>query len=187
MEVKLDNYFISEKMFEEIQNNTDIKVEYMNGEILYSSTTSLEHNEIVANFLIEIKKYLKDKDCKVYNEQIEVIMAKENDLCKFKPDLFVVCKGNYSIKGESIVGIPEIIFEVVSKGNSSNDTIYKFNKYLKFGVKEYNLVHQNGRIVQYELKDNNYELREVYHKEDVFTSSVLTGISIDLNQIFTLN
>lgn len=50
------------------------------------------------------------------------------------------------MKGQSFLTIPTLIFEVVSPSNASLDTITKMELYAKFGIKEYNLIYQEGII-----------------------------------------
>ncbi|MGL4873272.1 MAG: Uma2 family endonuclease, partial [Clostridium sp.] len=126
---------------------------------------------------------LKNKPCKAFSEQIEVIMGKD----RVKPDIFVVCMENdeFKTKGQSFLTMPTVIFEVVSKSNSTLDTIVKMELYAKFGVKEYNLVYQEGYIQQYKLtEENTYYLNKSYDLRDEYNSIELTDFKLSIKDVF---
>ncbi|WP_297424639.1 Uma2 family endonuclease [Clostridium sp.] len=64
--------------------------------------------------------------------------------------MFLTCKEAITM-GQSCISPLKIIFEVVSKSTASHDHITKLSVYQKYGVLEYNIVEQNGHIVQYGL------------------------------------
>lgn len=71
-----------------------------------------------------------------------------------------MCEGA-SRKGESFTSSPKFIFEVISKSTLSHDYITKLDVYQRFGVLEYNLIEQEGYIVQYSLQDKEYKITNV--------------------------
>lgn len=118
-----------------------------------------------------------------FDEQIEVIFQSKDEIYKYKPDIFVMCESS-TRRGESFTSIPKIIFEVTSKSTSSHDYITKLAVYQKFKVKEYNIVEQSGKIIQYSLVDNQYIISDVYKNDDVYVSSVFKDFSINLKDIY---
>lgn len=177
------NSYYTEEQFEEIQSNYNGKAEYDNGEIVLSSNTSIKHNLIKGNILASLIMYFKGSKCRPYDEQIEVIFRSESELHKYKPDVFVMCD-NPEKQGESFISPPKIIFEIVSKSTANHDYITKLYVYQKFGVLEYNIVEQNGHIVQYTLKDKQYEITNTFKDQDVYKSSIFEGLTINLSEIF---
>ena len=87
-------------------------------------------------------------------------------------------------RGEKFITPPKIIFEVVSRECAGNDYFVKSEAYQKFGVLEYNIVEQNGNIVQYKLENNLYYIANTYHRDDMYKSVVFEDLNIDLNDIF---
>lgn len=102
---------------------------------------------------------------------------------KYKPDVFVTCEEAIT-RGQSYISPPKIIFEVVSKSTASHDYITKLSVYQKYGVLEYNIVEQNGHIVQYALEDGVYRIMNTFHMGDVFTSYVFKDFIVNLEDIF---
>ena len=176
-------HIYSEDEFEDIQAHYDGKAEYDNGLIFLSSTTLIKHNEIKRNILTEFSIYLKDMKCKCYDEQIEVVFKDKDDVRKYKPDIFVMCE-DATRKGESFTSAPKLIFEILSKSTAKFDKGRKYNTYEKFGVIEYNLVEQNGFIVQHKLIDGAYQIVNVYKNNDDYVSVVFPDLKINLKDIF---
>lgn len=127
--------------------------------------------------------FLKEHNCKAYDEQIEVIFKSDTELYKYKPDIFVMCE-DATKNGESFTSAPKVIFEVVSKSTASHDYITKLAVYQKFGVLEYNIVEQSGHIIQYSIEDSTYLIKSTFKGNDTFTSSVFPDLEIKLEDIF---
>lgn len=176
-------HLYTEEEFEEIQAKYDGKAEYDNGLIYLSSNTSIRHNQIITNINMYLSMYLKNSKCRAYSEQIEVIFKADNDIRKYKPDLFVMCD-DATRNGESFVSPPKLIFEVISKSTSSHDYITKLAVYQKYGVLEYNIVEQSGKIIQYSLEDGNYVIADVYKNHDEYRSTAFPDLRINLKDIF---
>lgn len=178
-----NNIFISLDEFDKIQSRYDGKAEYYNGQILFSSRTSMTHNRIVMGISSILYKFFKGSKCTPYSEQIEVIFKNENEIYKFLPDIFVMCE-DASKKGESFTSVPKIVFEVVSPEYSDHDYFIKANIYQRFGVLEYNIVEQNGMITQYSLIDGSYRTPKVWDSKGIYVSSVFNKLEIQLKDIF---
>ncbi|WP_297632327.1 Uma2 family endonuclease [uncultured Clostridium sp.] len=184
MEILNSNNIYTLQEFLEFENSTDEILEFISGYIYNKSFTSLNHNTIVNAMSRKVSEYLDDKPCRVFTEQIEVILG-EN---RVKPDVFVVCKGKdnkYEKVGQSLVSIPIVIFEIVSASNAELDTIIKMNLYAKHGIEEYNLVYQEGTIIQYKLNEHgSYYLNKAYEKNDIYKSITLDNFKMEIKEIF---
>lgn len=172
--------------FEEFQNKTKDKLEFYDGEIVNSSTTSRRHNEIISNIISTLNNIIP-KECRIFSEMIEVIFKDDFEEYKLKPDVFVIC-GDYKTKGESILETPSLIFEIVSPKYETHDTIRKRLIYEKFKVQEYNVIFQNGDIIQhiYNKEEECYNI-SVCHNRDIFKSSLYEGLNIPVEDIIEGN
>lgn len=175
--------FYTEEQFEAIQKNYDGKAEYSNGAIILSSNTSIKHNRIISRLSAYLTKYLSNSKCDTYSGSIEVIFKNDTEVYKFKPDLFVMCD-EATTQGESFTSAPKIIFEVISKSTASHDYITKLEVYQKFGVLEYNIVEQNGNIVQYSLVEGQFEINNTFKETDQYVSTVFPELRIPLYDVF---
>lgn len=178
--------FITSEEYELLQPNYDCKTEYADGEIWLSSNSSDKHNDIIVNISSEIRNYLKGSKCKVKTEGMEVIFD-EKEKYKLKPDIFIVCKNDINaMKGESYTTSPKVIFEVISPGKESikRDKQYKYNIYEEYGVLEYNIVEQNGFIIQHALIDGVFRIVNAYHKGETYKGYIYKDLEISMDYIF---
>lgn len=177
------NIHYTEEDFEDIQKKFDGKAEYSNGYIVLSPSTSIKHNKIISKLNFKLMTFLESSKCEVHTESIEVIFRNNEEVYKCKPDVFVVCD-DAKTQGESFISPPKIIFEVISKSTTSHDYITKLDVYQRFGVLEYNIVEQEGYIVQYSLIDNQYKITNVFKDKDEYVSTVFPDIKISLEDLF---
>lgn len=167
-----------------LEKDREEKVEFGNGHILMSSSTSIIHNLLIKRISRNLDKYLNPKGCDSFTESIEVILDKDEKIYRFKPDIFIFCKDQLNMVGQSIKGIPPLIFEVVSKSNSNHDTVYKRKYYADCGVLEYCLVYQDGSIEQLRLEDGMYRVINILKQDDIYNSIAFPGVKFKLNDIF---
>lgn len=172
--------------YKNLEKSHNGKVEYANGTILLSSSTSINHNILVQRLIINLNNFFRGKECRVFSEAIEVIIDFDNSKYNFKPDVFVMCKGEdgkFNKKGQSLLGVPKLIFEVVSKGNANHDTLYKRKAYAECGVEEYCLVYQDGRLEQLELNSDFYEPNGFF-KSGEYSSLAFEGLKFNIDELF---
>lgn len=184
MAVKSLNTRCTLNEFLEMEKVSDIPLEYIDGYVFAKSFSSIKHNKIVTRINARIYDYLVAKPCDVFSEQIEVILGDD----RVKPDIFVICrKENESYKrlGQSFLEIPSIIFEVISPSNASLDTVIKMELYSNAGIREYNLVYQEGSIQQYRLNEFGfYYLANSFRSDEFYKSIVFKDLEIDLKKVF---
>ena len=180
-EFEKQSNFETYKIFEK---DREEKVEFGNGHILMSSSTSIIHNLLIKRISRNLDKYLNPKGCDSFTESIEIILDKDEKIYRFKPDIFIFCKDQLNMVGQSIKGIPPLIFEVVSKSNSNHDTVYKRKYYADCGVLEYCLVYQDGSIEQLRLEDGMYRVINILKQDDIYNSIAFPGVKFKLNDIF---
>ncbi|MCQ2027555.1 Uma2 family endonuclease [Clostridium butyricum] len=75
--------------------------------------------------------------------------------------------------------------EYIVKSTASHDYITKLAVYQKFKVKEYNIVEQNGKIIQYSYVDDQYVINDVYKNDDIYVSSIFKDFQMKLSDIFS--
>ena len=177
MHLEKDKFFTIEE-FEKLQYKYKYNIEFINGDVILHSKTSVKHNEIVNNIQFKLMSYFNNSKCKVYTEQIELKFHNAEDTINVFPDVFVMCDD--AIKnGESFVSPPKIIFEVVSPNYSGHDYITKLQIYQKYGVLEYVIVEQTGEMIQYNLESGVFKpsINESY------ISKVFDGLVINIEEI----
>ncbi|CAA7600570.1 Restriction endonuclease type II-like [Acididesulfobacillus acetoxydans] len=79
-----------------------------------------------------------------------------------------------------------MIAEIVSPTNGPYDRIKKFNLYMRFGVKEYWLVHPKFKTVEVNVlnEEELYEQSGIYKGPDVVFSQSFPDLAVDLKDVF---
>ena len=167
------------------------RIEIIEGEIInMSPAPSRIHQEIISALVIEIGNYIKSNNspCKIYPAPFDVILknADEEEIsCKniVQPDISVICdKSKLTHKG--CTGSPDMIVEVISPYNPSNDYVRKLNLYETFKVKEYWIINPiKKNMLVYTLTDNGYDAPTSYTFNDKVKVNIYYNLEIDFNSI----
>ena len=135
----IDDYFTVEEM-------SEVKHEYYNGEIFAMAGASLEHNEIAANVLSEFHAALRDTDCGVYGSGLRILTPA--GLYTY-PDISVIC-GEVQLEPDRADTAlnPVILVEVVSKATEEYDRGEKFTLYKSIlSLRHYILISQSEILI----------------------------------------
>lgn len=147
----------------------------IDGEIIEMASPSSEHQDILGYIYSELLNRLKiSKLGKVYFAPLDVFLENENVL---QPDLFFIKKEKYPlIEKKGLVGIPDLIIEILSPSTTYYDTKKKFNIYEKFLLKEYWLIDpEDGEVKGYFLTNDklvqkfqdNYKINSLLLNETI--------------------
>ncbi len=142
------------------------------------------HHTVALNLGIELKKFFSKSNCKVMIAPYDVFLSKDDKKTDIViTDISVMCdKSGFDEKRYK--GILTIIVEILSS-NVSDDTIRKFNLYLKYGVREYWIIDPKNRSFQvhtYDFINKTY----VSHiqEEHILSSRLYEDLRIDMDLIF---
>ncbi|MCL2774734.1 MAG: Uma2 family endonuclease [Oscillospiraceae bacterium] len=137
------------------------RYEIHEGKIYYMAGAPTGHGDVILNLTTLFKNFLKGRKWRVFNENVNVTFKR--NFREYMPDVKIVCDPN-KIKKDGIHGAPDLIVEVLSPNTQKNDRGYKFDLYEQNGVKEYWIVDIGNKNVEvYLLKDNKFELDNIYH------------------------
>jgi Uma2 family endonuclease len=161
--------------------------ELINGEIMKRTSPNLDHQDASMMLSTFLNNYiLANKLGKLFAAPTDVYIT-EFDLVV--PDLSFVSNNNKDIMFERrcIVGVPDLIIEILSKGTKGVDRKDKMTVYCKNGVKEYWIVDPKSEYVEiYVLENGIYNLMTVAEENDEFQSTVLEGFKMNVKDIFNL-
>src|SRR5690554_5261837 len=89
----LDGTRVSYEEFMEIYSKTELRLEFINGEIIVRSSPNMFHQRISGELYILLRSNLKDSPCEVFYAPFDVHFYKENFKVPdvMQPDLLVVC------------------------------------------------------------------------------------------------
>lgn len=158
------------------------RIEILDGFAYLQATPSRAHQSVSMELSRQISTFLKGKSCEVYAAPFSVKLDEKNVV---EPDITIVCdKGKITEKG--INGAPNLIIEIISPSSVKVDKMIKFNKYEKFGIKEYWIVDPLNKSVDvFILGDNNrYDRQSTYIDEEKIKLSIIPELEVDLKLVF---
>lgn len=156
---------------------SDIRHEYIHGEIHAMAGASRNHQRISRNISFALTQFLEEKPCEPFAGEMKV----KADNCFFYPDVLVVCgdeQGNdyYTDK-------PCIIIEVLSKTTRRLDQTTKLAAYKRIpSLQEYVLIEQDCIDIEVFRRSENW-LSAHYFLGDYLTFDSI-GLSVSVLDIY---
>jgi prevent-host-death family protein len=181
---------VSYEEFMEIYEKSELRMEYINGEIVLLASPSTYHQDISGNLHIHLRSYLKGKNCKVFYAPFDVHFYKKDlktpDV--MQPDLIIACDLENNIdEKDRYMGTPTLCIEILSKSTRSKDMVDKLNTYMLSGVREFWIVDPfKHSVMVYGFKDFEIDEYTTCKLEDILTSYFFEGLEIPLSEIFEL-
>ncbi len=179
---------VSYEEFMEIYENSELRMEYINGEIILLSSPSTFHQVISGNLYMILRNYLKGKTCKVFYAPFDVHFFKKDlktpDV--MQPDLLIACdlENTVTEKGR-YMGTPTLVVEILSRSTRSKDMVDKLNTYMLSGVKEFWVIDpKNKSVLLYGFKDCEIDFHSVSKNNDIVTSYWFKDLEVCLGDIF---
>jgi Uma2 family endonuclease len=163
----------------------DAYYELINGYIMKKSTPRPQHQRISMKLSRAIANYLfENKIGEIFASPIDVFL---DDFNAFQPDLlFIPNENQHFVTDDGIIGVPDLIIEIISPSSVLRDRIDKKNVCERLKVKEYWIIDpQNQEIEIYSEENGRYELLSgVTMFEGKLKSNILEGLSISLTELF---
>lgn len=153
--ITVDDYLTGEQV-------SDVKHEYVDGEIYTMAGESRRHNIIASNFVIQFRNHLSN--CEIYFEGVKV---RANQTTFYYPDVVVTCETEKE-DDDYIIKYPCLIIEVLSPSTASTDKREKLIAYkLIESLQEYAIVWQDEMRVELHRRNSDGWLTFFYtHPED---------------------
>ncbi|AEG01259.1 Uma2 family endonuclease [Methylomonas methanica] len=138
-----ENIYLSEEEYLATEPASEVKREYIDGQIYAMVGAGYNHNCISANMLRELGNHLKGTPCATFMADIKVRVGKDY----VYPDLLVDCS---KMSGDDYFSTsPVIIVEVLSRSTRKTDTTTKLIRYINLpSLREYVLIEADIVSVQ---------------------------------------
>ena len=166
------------------------QVELIKGKIFKMSPAPKRiHQEVSGDVFNLLKNFLRGQKCKVYIAPFDVrlpVKSKKNEdiITVVQPDICVICDPS-KLDEAGCIGAPDIIVEVLSKGNTKKELQNKYEVYEESGVKEYWIIYpEQQSLLVYTLVDGKYQPSRLLTKGDKLTTPILQGFVLDLDEVF---
>lgn len=146
---------------------SDIKHEYIDGEVYAMTVTSINHNRIIGNLYAGLRAQLVNMPCEVFTSDIKV--KAQNNF--FYPDLIVDCERK---KGDQhFTETPLIVFEVLSKTTRKLDQTLKRLAYQSLpSLQGYVLIEQDFVDVEVCRRSNHWQPEHYYLGDQVYLAAL---------------
>ena len=131
-------------------------VQVINNKLYMSPAPNFPHFNIVDTIVEKLKKIVSKKDSgRVIFAPVDVFLGNKNAV---QPDIFYISNENaHIIKEPGVFGAPDLIVEVLSRGNKKADLVKKKAVYEEFGVKEYFIINPADKsVIAYFLENKTY-------------------------------
>ena len=169
------------------------RLELIRGKVFrMSPATNVKHQRVASKLHLSLAKYFEGNHCQVFFAPFDVRLfdsqkskkANKDVFTVVQPDLCVICDAE-KLDEQGCVGAPDLIIEILSKGNSKKEMQTKYELYEQAGVKEYWVV------VPYEEFVHQFVLNEggKYYLKSIFVDGAMPchlfpELQVDLEQVF---
>jgi len=165
------------------------RYELIYGEAYAMAAPNVYHQALLMELSRQFANFLVGKPCRVYPAPFDVRLfyeKDESDDTVVQPDISVICDKNKRGK-EGGRGAPDLIVEILSPSNTAIEMQRKFELYRDAGVQEYWVVNSIFKSLTVYLFDNDKEriTSRTYNEKDSIPVTVLEGLTIDLEPVFS--
>ncbi|MEB3249270.1 MAG: Uma2 family endonuclease [Merismopediaceae bacterium] len=161
----------------EFERHSEIKHEYIDGEIYAMAGTNKAHNIISLNLALLLREKLRSSPCQTFMADIKV--ATNHQKRFFYPDLVVTCDDNQDLTTYT-VEFPKLIIEILSESTETFDRGRKFHYYRTIpSLQEYVLVSSQEYLVEvFRRTENDLWILQTY--ENLTDNVTLESLAVQL-------
>jgi Uma2 family endonuclease len=163
---------------------SEARYEIRNYHLIEMPSPITQHQRIVKHVTKKLDNFVElNKLGEVFISPLDVVFD-EGNVCE--PDILFISNENKDIiTKKNIVGVPDLLVEVVSKGSVVRDYVEKKNDYENFGVKEYWLIDPlNETIIVHSLEDKKYKVFSSVEEQGTAKSKILPDFELSFEEIF---
>lgn len=156
------DFYMTEAEYLELERDSEIRHEYLQGEVVAMAGASPNHNRITLSLSAILLTHLRGKDCEAFGESMR-IKIEAADVQTY-PDLSVVCgESQFTEDNPPALLNPIVLVEILSPSTERYDRGKKFQTYRKLPtLQDYVLVSQESAHIECfsRLPNQKWELSE---------------------------
>jgi Uma2 family endonuclease len=167
-------------LFEEA---SEVRHEFINGNLYEISGASREHNFLCQNFLVALLPQCLPLGFKIFIENMKVAIPNADQY--YYPDI-LISKEKQSVNNKFIQYQPELIVEVLSESTRTKDIIDKFIQYRKIDTLKYYLLAEPEKCLvmcYFKLQNGEWDMVS-YTKRDETISLPNLNMIVPLIDIY---
>jgi len=177
MGLAAEKLMITPEDYLEGEKHSDVKHQYINGDVYAMSGTSDAHNGIALNLAGYLNTHLRATTCRVFMESVKArIQTVDNDQF-FYPDIQVTCDETDNERYFKTQA--KLIIEILSPSTERYDRAEKFYAYRQLeSLQEYVLIAQDSHRVEVYRRRTQWELELYGEDQDFYLESVDLKINV---------
>ncbi|PHI20178.1 hypothetical protein CEQ90_09520 [Lewinellaceae bacterium SD302] len=172
--------WISPKEYQEVEANSQEKIEYFNGNLRMMAGGTFEHSVLCMDVSAMLFNGLKGKSCMTFNSEMKIEIAQENTYVY--PDASVVCgEVEHSEEITGAIGNPTLIVEVISSSSKNSDRGPKFHRYRKLpSLQNYLLIYQDKFAVESSYRHPDSDLWRIDDHEGLDAEFTIQSLDLTI-------
>jgi Uma2 family endonuclease len=172
-----ENIFLTEEEYLKSELTSEVKREYIDGQVYAMTGAGYNHNCISGNIFSNFRNHLKGTPCTTFMADMKVRLGKNY----VYPDVLVDCS---LMSGDDYFSTsPVIIVEVLSRSTRKIDATAKLVRYINLpSLQEYVLIEQDFVSVQ-TLRKSNHWRPEYFFLGDAVTFESI-GLTLTVEEIY---
>ena len=162
----------------------DKRCQLLDGELIVAPSPTSRHQSIIGQLFVALNRFIAENELgRTWVAPLDVVLS-NYDVAQ--PDiLFVSNERSGIIMEANIQGAPDLAVEILSPSTAQYDRGYKRTLYGRHGVREYWLADPDAETVEVLTESaEGLVLGDTYRRGDTLTSPLLSGLAIELEQIF---
>lgn len=169
-----ENYLITETEYLAGEKVSDVKHEYIEGELYAMAGASRNHERISGNIFARFLQHLDNTPCEPFTSDLKV-KANGNF---YYPDVLVTCDDENG--DDYYTDSPILIVEVLSKSTRRRDKLTKMNAYRTIPkLEEYVLIEQDFVDIEVCRRKNNWVSEHYFLGDEVTFQSLELTLSVE--------
>ncbi|MER3494135.1 MAG: hypothetical protein C4323_18680 [Mastigocladus sp. ERB_26_2] len=169
----------------QLEQYSEVRHEYLGGQIFAMSGGSKEHNLIAGNIYSRLRSHLRGGSCSVFmaDMKVRIELANQNNNIFYYPD--VVVTSDSQDQDRYFLNYPCLIIEVLSPSTEVTDKREKLVNYQQLeSLREYVLVSQDDMKIEVYRKDSQGNwLLEILGKDNELSLDSV-GLSLTMTDIY---
>jgi len=168
----------------ELEQSSDIRYEFLNGEVYAMAGASPERSLIVSNVNHAMGVSLDKRPCMTFDGSLRIRVLASG--LAAHPDVTIACNPlEWDPENEDTIANPVVLVEVLSPSTEDYDRVAKFFHYKRIpSLRDYLRISQNEKLVEHCVRneDGSWTVRDVRPPEDVVLASL--GIKLSLDAVY---
>jgi Uma2 family endonuclease len=160
------------------------RYEIVNGVLLMAPAPSPDHQSITLRLSHYLFVHVELAGLgRVFAAPIDVELGPKN---VFQPDITVLLNIHLDkVAAKKIIGAPDLVIEVASRGTATYDRVSKYDIYARAGIAEYWIVKPTNRTIEVLILENGeYYSSGIFRGEQLLPSRIVPGLPVRVEQFF---